>query len=288
MKHFRWEALALMAVLVVSTASASTIDFTGAFSGPFFQFNANGTNAQGTVITLNGAQITYMGITLTGYYWNGSAWTTQGVNLIGRNAPAGQSIDHGIGVCVALGVSGNEDCNDGDQNEISNQKYQEILQISKAPGTLPWTTLGLSSLDVNGNDKPVEHGQLYSSNLNPNEAGFPTVAMANVAGKVSFICEFLNGAIQAGTNPAPTCTSANGGTPPNSEEPDLSFGPNSDAYLFLQALNSVDDPTHKNNNDFLIRSIGDPGTQVPEPSSLMLLATGLAGASLGIRRKFRG
>jgi hypothetical protein len=269
MKHFRW-ALIICICLCSTLALGDSINFTDAFSGDFYNFAS--------------AQLTFHGITLTGYYWNGKTWTTQGVTLIGRNEPASQSIDHGIGICVAQGVNGNEDCNDGDQNEISNQKYQEILQISKAPGTLPWTTLGLSSLDLNGNDKPIEHGQLYSSNLNPYDTSFPSDVLVNGA-RVSFICEFLDGGIVPGTTPKGTCTSAGGGTPPNSEEPDLSFGPDSDSFLYLQAFNSIEG---KNNNDFLLRSIGDPSTQVPEPGSIALLATGLAAASLSIKRKFRG
>lgn len=290
MRQLRWViAVMALAVFCISTMWAdTTVNFTDAFApDTFVQFNSNGTNVNGAIISLNGAQLTWQGITVTGYWFNGSHWVTDGVNLVGRNVSAQISPDRGIGVCNPSEMTNAACPVDGNFNEISNQIKPEIIQVSRGTALENYKGVGISSLDNNSDaigigTPPVEHGRVFSSDL---EASALTNGnLASIAG-MNLLCGFsITGINQPSPGP---CTLLNA---PIGPEPDIGFvTPSTNNYLYLQALDFTDVAGNLN-NDFLLRSIlGDPTPPpIPEPSSLVLLATGLAGASIGLKRKFRG
>jgi hypothetical protein len=280
MRRLRWGLVVIVVTVLSSVSWTDTINFTDAFSGSFVQFTTNGTNANGAVISLNGAQLTYKGITLTGYWFDSSSgkWTTTGVNLVGRNDNTGISPDHGIGVCNPDEMKSGVCPTDGNLNEISNEVRPEILQISRGTAFDNWRGVGLSSLDTNSDDPNAisfEHGRLFASNLNA--SGFGNADLSKVAG-VDLLCGFsISGLFQSSSGP---CVGANLGP-----ELDINFvTPNTSTYLYLQAFDFENNDNF--NNDYLLRSLyGDP-PPIPEPGTLMLVTIGLAVASLRLRRWF--
>ncbi len=271
MSRLRWALLSCVVIFAVS--AAADVDFSTLLPPGTVQIATAGIAG----ITVNShASITIGGITITGYYWNSTAgkWTSDGVELIGRNEQK-VSPDHGIGICNP--DEGLTAClTDGEINEISNSVHAELFKISKT-SNLPWNKIGLSSLDNNPNPPgaaSLERGQLFASNL---DVSALTEILADSAG-TPMLCDFD----VAGKNGG-TCTIGPGGPFADLEEPDITFPDNSSSFLYLQANN----PSGVKDNDYLLRSVGDP-TFVPEPGSLSLFATGLAAASFAIRRKLRG
>jgi hypothetical protein len=109
-----------------------------------------------------------------------------------------------------------------------------------------------------------------------NQVGAPTVY-----GTTSTVAVLVNG------NVIQTATNSNGsGTTQNWEQFQTSFLATSSSSV-LEFLN--EDPSTDNTNglDNVVLT-GSPGSTVPEPSTLWLLAVGMAGTSLVVFRKWRG
>ena len=196
-------------------------------------------------------------LTVTGYYWDGDSWET--ANLYRRN----QDNDHGLGVCnpeetPCPGPSGG-----GDINELDNDGKPELIALWKDPD-YDWYSLGLSSLDGNAGDPEIERGVLWGADS------------GSLAGVNDDLSDFGGSALDM--------FEFEGGT----VEPDLNVSGVAYTYLFFQPIDWSFDPIlmlggghghhskANDNNDFLIRGAVLNRSDVPEPSSLLLIVGGLA------------
>lgn len=202
---------------------------------------------------------TFGSIAVQGYYYTGGAWTMTGANIFGRN----QTNDHGIGICNPAEVAScGTGSGGGDWNELSNAHNAELIRLTLSTGT-SWVSVQLSSLDGNGySSDPAnagywERGQLWAS-------------ATGVPGSWTLICTF--GAYGTGT-----CVNV-GGT---SVEP-IFMIPAAYAgtpYLFFHPYDWRPGGT-STNNDFLVMA-----ATVPEPSTILLMGSGLLVLSLLRRRR---
>jgi hypothetical protein len=202
---------------------------------------------------------TFGSIAVQGYYYNGSAWTTTGANIFGRN----ETNDHGIGICNPAEVTScGTGSGGGDWNELSNAHNAELIRLTRPTGS-SWVSVQLSSLDGNGySSDPANAGYWERGQLLASATGVP-------GGSWTLICNF--GAYGTGT-----CVNV-GGT---SVEP-IFMIPTAYAgtpYLFFLPYDWR--PGTSTNNDFLVMA-----ATVPEPTTLGMLATGLFGLILVRRRK---
>jgi hypothetical protein len=166
-----------------------------------------------------------------------------------RNDPE----DHGLGVCSEV----LSDCQTkgGDVNELSNQSKKELIRL-ELPATKVWSSLWVSSLDSGGSNSHEQGVLSWSNTADPTSARLGSFDFgygdfgALVEGSLAFPAVF----------------------------------PTSAKYLFF-----TNNWTNGSNNDYLVwkgtidndRTI----TAVPEPASLLLIGTGLAGAAARKRRK---
>jgi len=276
MKKFRW-VLALLALttFTVSLAFGDTLDFTTLIPSttpqtPFYFGNPHD----------------FGPFRVTAWtFSNTLGW--QQTALTGRNdtgAPVSDT-DHGVGVC-SQGVGG---CTGVDNiNEIDSVNANrttgngmELIQIGLvAGGSTKWKDITFSSLDKNGVHNDYVEGQVFFGDVNPG-------ATLNVG---TLICSFNYDF----ANPVQMCLSPLDHTGLPEFDAKLTFqNPVQATYLYVWAPLRPADETDGDLNDFLVRGVTadtppPPPPDTPEPSSLVLLATGLAGASIGIKRKFRG
>lgn len=276
-KHFRWIFLALaLASFGVSIALADTVDFTSYIPG-----------TTPTTPAYFGSTHDFGAFRVTAYTFNGG-WATS--TLTGRNdtgAPV-SDVDHGVGVCS----QGNNGCtgvfNINEIDSINANRTtgagMELLQIGLVTGdSTKWSNITFSSLDLNGQLSEYVTGEVFYGDLGPGGTLSPTSFATLLC---SFNYDFAN--------PVQMCKSPLDHTGLPEFDAKLTFqNPVMAKYLYVWAPLRPADETNGAINDFLVRGVTadvpqPPPPDVPEPSSLVLLATGLGGASLGIRRKFRG
>jgi hypothetical protein len=248
----------------------------------------------------NSSSVSVGGVTVTAWSFT-NGW--QQSELTGRNdIGAGVSLqDHGLGVCTArFGTAcGQEDHpNDGIPDylsELDNLKNYELLQISMTDGSKGnWKGIDLSSLDQNGVSGGVippnsySWGQVFYSDtaLTPGAIDLPTAF-------ATLLCSFSYDT----TKPFPTLPygCAQHPTPDATGKYDATvlfmngttLGAVNSQYLYIMAKN-VDqgDPPFAAPpfNDFLLKGVNFDST-IPEPGSLLLLASGLGALSMVMRRK---
>jgi hypothetical protein len=174
-----------------------------------------------------------------------------------------------------------------DINEIDSIKAQsngngmELIQISLTTRTKTnWNSITFSSLDKNGGSVYVT-GELFAGDSTPGAA-------LNPSNFATFLCSFNYDYADPSNG---KCKSPLDHTNLPQFDALLNFNsPVNATYLYVWA--PLVTTTDGSENDFLVRGVnGDvpiPPPSVPEPGSIALLATGLAAASLSIKRKFRG
>lgn len=306
MSHVRWGLILLTLLFAPALAFADSIDFISALGisgtdpmNPYF-FGSYSVDVPG-------------GLTVTAWAWSGSSW--QHSQLTARNDD-GSDIsdhDHGLGVCSAtiIAVKGKLQCG-SDTNppkelpdylgELDNIKNFELLQVSRSDGSSgAWTGIDLSSVDKNGGLNQYATGQVFAGDGDPLTALSPS----NFA---TLLCTFNydNASPYPPQNPpqGPLSNPIGCAQHPVSSfafDASLSFLDShgtaavvTSKYLYLWAYDpNLTDPQGGNPpfgdppfNDFLLKGV-EFQAPVPEPSAVLLFATGLAGIGAGIRRFLR-
>lgn len=277
MRHFRWILASLALTLFATAVSADSIDFS-----TYVPPNTT-TNISPDYFVVDGtASKTFGAFTVTAWTYSNNKWNQS--TLDGRNdATGGVSADndHGLGVCIQgyLGCTGQGKENINEIDSINGQ--MEMLQVSLTSGEKTnWNKVVLSSMDQNDKNKFEDYviANIYAGDDMPSGVSDPS----NFA---SLLCAVNWSSVISGSQ----CSSPpDHGSYLKYDVPYAFKSPINAKYLYIFAPLRSD--TNGDINDFLLRGLDAdvPNTQVPEPGSIALLATGLAAASLSIKRKFRG
>jgi hypothetical protein len=195
-------------------------------------------------------------------------------------------VDHGVGVCSQgnLGCTGVDNINEIDSINANRTTGagMELLQIGLVSGdSTTWSNITFSSLDKNGQLNEYVTGEVFYGDNGPGATLSPTTFATLIC---SFNYDFAN--------PVQMCMSPLDHTGLPEFDAKLTFqNPVTAKYLYVWAPLRPAAETNGAINDFLVRGVTADIPNIPdtpEPSSLVLLASGLAGAALGIKRKFRG
>jgi hypothetical protein len=214
-------------------------------------------NADAIVIDFSGAggelgtSVNIGGVVIDGFYFNGS-WLS--ANLFQRDEDPS---DHGLGVC-----NPQETCTSpggGDINELDNADYAELIRLTLPAGFF-WTEVGISSMDDNGSSDPdeIERGQAFATSDGDPDNLLLGTPFWQFAGDGAF--ELTNPVIGADQ---------------------------SAQYIFFRPFDWSGGAVYGYNtdNDFLVHQVTiEP---VPEPGTLGLLAAGLLGLGIAVRRRKR-
>ena len=294
MKDLRWP-LALVVVVCLTSVCVADVNFIDALGiGPTSEFHP---------FFFGGSTASAGGLTVTAWALNNGSWQLSELTARNDVGSGVSKMDHGLGVCSApiVGTGADRTCGSGPElpgylNELDNINNFELLQISMTNGTKgSWNGIDISSLDMNtppGQQTPANpyvSGQVFYSDfgLTVGSTALPT-AFANL------LCTFNYDV----TSPYPNLPKGCVQHPTSPGEFDASIvfmngtsvGPVDSQYLYIWANNpaSASGPPFANPpfNDFLLEGV--TFNEVPEPASLLLIASGLGVMSWVTKHRSRG
>lgn len=296
MNHLRCALAVLVLFGCTELGVADSVNFISAFNiGPTSEFHP---------YFFGGSSASADGFTVTAWAFKNGSWQLSELTARNDVGSGVSKMDHGLGVCSApiLGTGADRTCGSGPElpgylNELDNINNFELLQISRTDGAKgKWNGINVSSLDLNtppGQQVPPDphvYGQVFYSDfgLTAGSTALPT-AFANL------LCTFNYDV----TSPFPNLPNGCVQHPSSSGQFDASIvfmtgtsiGPVDSQYLYVWA----NDPYSASGppvaappfNDFLLQGVTFNET-VPEPGSLLLLASGLGTLSVMLKRKWRG
>ncbi len=297
MKDLRWPFALVILLFALSTmCSADSVSF--------IQALGIGATSEFHPYFFGSSSVSVGGLTVTAWAFQNNSWQLSELTARNDVGSGVSKMDHGLGVCSApiVGTGADRTCGSGPElpgylNELDNINNFELLQISRTDGTKgSWNGINVSSLDMNtppgqqAPPNPYVSGQVFYSDFGLTVGGtaLPT-AFANL------LCTFNYDV----TSPFPNLPKGCVQHPSSPGEFDASIvfmngtsvGPVDSQYLYVWANNpsSASGPPFADPpfNDFLLQGVTFNET-IPEPASLLLMASGLGVMSWVTRRKSRG